>query len=493
MKRGVKLKLNLLLEKNYQVQFQILEFFFSNGQEVSYKELSKELSVSAPTLQKEVQQLGHNLQEFHEEATIEFLENDRLCLTLPSDFSLQHFLFQTLSSAINFQLLAYLYYHQEESTTKMMIDLNLSEASLFRHIKAINLMLNEFDIQIKNRRMVGEEKQIRFFYFQFFLESYPNSEIRTVFKNPSLRNLIRVIETQFDVEFSDPEYWKLAIWFGIMQQRFDFRGTQQHDLSHDLMLLLENDRIYQMLRNILGRYQSRFAISWSDHEAVYLYLFLLSQGMIPMHLRLSSMNTAFFAPIEKLNQLVYNRLMKQNNLTLNSQPRIFSFLTSTHVRVAFFRGCILNSLLQKQGSFLSNTGLETANQCLLAVEKQLSRNLSKDEKKQVGYLYQLVIDWLNEKNQKEIKVGLLLAPVDLQRDVIYHFLRKQLIIVPQIKILENLEDYCDLLISSQDMCYKDYSYKRLFLLTGNLNQFEENRLKKMIEDIRIETLESELN
>nr|WP_232845344.1 helix-turn-helix domain-containing protein [Enterococcus innesii] len=79
-----------LLEKNQQVHFQILAVFFQNGSEISYKKLAKTLSISAPTLQKELQNLHQNLVAFHEDATLTYLENDQVQLTLPLDFSLKN-------------------------------------------------------------------------------------------------------------------------------------------------------------------------------------------------------------------------------------------------------------------------------------------------------------------------------------------------------------------------------------------------------------------
>lgn len=49
-----------------------------------------------------------------------------------------------------------------------MMSLQVSESSIFRRFKAINQLLAEFDVQIKNKNIIGEEKQIRYFFFHFF-------------------------------------------------------------------------------------------------------------------------------------------------------------------------------------------------------------------------------------------------------------------------------------------------------------------------------------
>ena len=81
--------------------------------------MAKKLSVSAPTLQKEMHNLNQSLHMFHEGATISYGENDRVHLTLPVEFDLREFLYRYLSEAIDFQILSYVFFHREESTTKM--------------------------------------------------------------------------------------------------------------------------------------------------------------------------------------------------------------------------------------------------------------------------------------------------------------------------------------------------------------------------------------
>ena len=39
----------------------------------------------------------------------------------------------------------------------------VSESTLFRKIKELNKLLAEFELQIKNNKLVGEESQIRYF------------------------------------------------------------------------------------------------------------------------------------------------------------------------------------------------------------------------------------------------------------------------------------------------------------------------------------------
>lgn len=52
-------------------------------------------------------------------------------------------------------------------------------------------------------------------------------------------------------------------------------------------------------------------------------------------------------------------------------------------------------------------------------------------------------------------------------------------------------DY-DLLIVDQPQIAENYHYKKLLVLTGVIDRFEEQRLHQVIDEIRRENLESEL-
>ena len=98
--------------------------------EISYKTLANKLSISSPTLQKEIQHLSDNLSVFHAEALLETKENDRLHLTLPLDFSIQHFFMRIYQKRWIFKLLN-ISFPSRRIDNETHVDLTLSEASLF--------------------------------------------------------------------------------------------------------------------------------------------------------------------------------------------------------------------------------------------------------------------------------------------------------------------------------------------------------------------------
>lgn len=478
-----------LLEKNQQVHFQILTIFFQHGSEISYKTLANKLSISSPTLQKEIQHLSDNLSVFHAEALLETKENDRLHLTLPLDFSIQHFFYAYLSEAVDFQIIEYLFFHREGSTTKLMLDLTLSEASLFRHFKSINHLLEEFSLQLKNKKLIGDECQIRFFFYSFFSQSYPLAKINETFKSPAIRNLIRVIEQQLGLSIDPRNNWKLVLWFGLMEARFDFRSSQQHESSKGLLKQVENDPTFQVLRNILGRYLSRFAISWSDYEAVYLYLFLMMEGLVVMDHQQDT-DSEFMLDLAAESQVLMKTFVDESLDIQVHYPEISRFLAIIVLRARYLKGA-LTSFADFPPHFLRGTITEVANQAVETLA-QATGPFSEEKQRKLIHDLSFVIEWLQEKQQKELKIGVLLSQNQLRTDVLRRFLAKQLSGYPYMQVeTAQATDY-DLLIVDQPQIAENYHYKKLLVLTGVIDRFEEQRLHQVIDEIRRENLESEL-
>lgn len=165
------MRLTQLLSKNQQVQYLVFEYFLHHTQEIALKELAQEIHVSLPTLQKELVSLEEELKAYAPNARLEKNANDDYALILPADFSVKGFLNHYLQQGLDYQLLASIFKQKNISITKMMIEFQISEASIFRRFKAINQVLTEFDIQIKNKKIIGDENQIRFFFFYFFWHS----------------------------------------------------------------------------------------------------------------------------------------------------------------------------------------------------------------------------------------------------------------------------------------------------------------------------------
>ena len=139
---------------------------------------------------------------------------------LDEDVSLEKILLFLLQESLKFKMLVYLLEHQQVSIVRLATAFNISESSVFRKIKELNQLLEEFGLQIKNGQLYGEELQIRYFYYELF--QYIPEDQRPFFakytrKRPFILGLGRVLETTFTASAEA----QIACWLGITKKTIE--------------------------------------------------------------------------------------------------------------------------------------------------------------------------------------------------------------------------------------------------------------------------------
>ncbi|KAF1306001.1 helix-turn-helix domain-containing protein [Candidatus Enterococcus willemsii] len=469
------MKLTDLMDKHQQVQLAIFHKILISKHSVSIKTLENEMDVSFPTLQKEIRALQSALSLFQPGAELIRLEDDSLTLELGNQFPVKKFIYSYLEQALDYQILCFIFQNKEVSITKMAMHLQVSEASIFRRLKSINELLNEYDIQFRNKKIVGEEKQIRVFFYHFFETSLPFEVLQKQFKNSTIRHLIQVMEKQLHLKFTNQRYWQLALWLGIMQKRLDYRGEQRLYFEKKTIQLIEQDTFYQELKNILARYLSRFAFPWSEEEAVFFYLFFLSEGFVLLTDTWLE-DSPIVSELVNVNQQIYETIVG----TTDDLESFQAFLLERHIKLAYFKGWIdtqENDLL-----LLSDQYPEKMSTCMTIVESSLSKKVSDSQWHMLDQAYGLVLDVYQRRQQKELYVGVALDN-SLQSEEIYQFLHQHLAGIPNVTIKRAKKREYSLLVASEFTDITQFSFQELFLLSGQLSMFEINRLKNAIQQL----------
>ncbi len=88
---------------------------------------------------------------------------------LDEDVSLEKILLFLLQESLKFKMLVYLLEHQQVSIVRLATAFNISESSVFRKIKELNQLLEEFGLQIKTVNYT--EKSYR---YDIFIMNYSN-------------------------------------------------------------------------------------------------------------------------------------------------------------------------------------------------------------------------------------------------------------------------------------------------------------------------------
>ena len=471
------MRLTQLLSKNQQVQYLVFEYFLHHTQEIALKELAQEIHVSLPTLQKELVSLEEELKAYAPNARLEKNANDDYALILPADFSVKGFLNHYLQQGLDYQLLASIFKQKNISITKMMIEFQISEASIFRRFKAINQVLTEFDIQIKNKKIIGDENQIRFFFFYFFWHSQTLESLKKRLDPSMSQHLIHILEDHFQRKFSVTEYWKLVLWFEIMSRRFDYREEHRKDFSQVFLTEFNEDEMFKQLKNILARYLSRFAYQSFDSEAIYLYLFLLSEGMyLPEE---NDTHSPLLLTIFETNRKVAKVIIEDNKMVAHLSPLAQQFLYSLHSRVVFYYGGFDEDFPLFQ-SLLSDCAPEKLDHCMTIVENQLARHLTTTQWRNLDGSYGFLLEKYQQKIERTKHIGVAIE-VSLQANSYLDFLQKELGILPTIDIERAVKERpYQLLLVDEFTDIADYQWEAYCIVTQLPTTFEIERIQQAL-------------
>ncbi|HCD7012472.1 TPA: helix-turn-helix domain-containing protein, partial [Enterococcus faecium] len=161
------MKIEALLERKEQLQILILRNLVLQGGTASINGLREHVQLSKASFDQyleDIELIGRMM-----EKKVEVQRNEyQALLVLDEDVSLEKILLFLLQESLKFKMLVYLLEHQQVSIVRLATAFNISESSVFRKIKELNQLLEEFGLQIKNGQLYGEELQIRYFYYELF-------------------------------------------------------------------------------------------------------------------------------------------------------------------------------------------------------------------------------------------------------------------------------------------------------------------------------------
>ncbi len=198
---------------------------------------------------------------------------------LDEDVSLEKILLFLLQESLKFKMLVYLLEHQQVSIVRLATAFNISESSVFRKIKELNQLLEEFGLQIKNGQLYGEELQIRYFYYELFqyisedqrplfLQNTPEKKTVHSRIGPCIRNNVYGISRSTDCLLAR-DYEKR-----LLNEKSTYATLKEKKL------LYQSDRLYQAIDPIIVMHLSRTAAELNVYETMMFYSFFVSFSIV---------------------------------------------------------------------------------------------------------------------------------------------------------------------------------------------------------------------
>lgn len=209
-----------LLEPKEQLEFNFLKTLYANDRRLTFRQLSEVLSCCERTIKNTFNKLNVRFKnELNNNELYLSLDVTTITLDIHKSVPLDYFLKQYIKTSAIFHILSEFYSHTEITPEKLTQSLFISRSKLYKCFQHINQFLVEFDLTIKNNTLIGDELQIRYFYFLLFWHSNNHHAITTPPVNKRFLTILSQLEQELAITIQDSDQSKLVLWLQISTQR----------------------------------------------------------------------------------------------------------------------------------------------------------------------------------------------------------------------------------------------------------------------------------
>ena len=479
------MKIEQLLEKKEQLQVLILRDMVLHGGTVGTNQLREQVNLSKTSFDQYIAEIPMIGRMMGKKVAIKRNEF-QVTLELAEDVSLEKIILFLVQQSLKFNLLVYLLEHHQASIVRLATAFNISESSVFRKIKELNQLLQEFSLQIKNGQLYGEELQVRYFYyvlFQFISESQrPLFLQQTPDKAPLILGLERALETTFSQESAS----KIACWLGITRKRLLSEKTTFATLK-EKKILYQKDRLYQALDPVISLYLSRTAAEISGYEPLMFYSFFVSFAVLSEeHFYQYDLTRSKKLPTAVLDTYIRETMLwhyRPRKLKIKEEKAVGYQLAQIDNEFYFFRGVMMiyepEHLLQQQKKMLGRSLSQLLERLKETTLTQLPAK--QGEEAALSYLmiqYANILMMIDFYIAKSVTIGIDIETLPIYRVAFQQFLLRELKGISGIEI-ENRRPgkKYDLVITfNQEDPHQNYYY-----LSEFASNYDIKRLKQKIE------------
>lgn len=480
------MKIEQLLEKKEQLQVLILRDMVLHGGTVGTNQLREQVNLSKTSFDQYIAEIPMIGMMMGKKVAIKRNEF-QVTLELAEDVSLEKIILFLVQQSLKFNLLVYLLEHHQASIVRLATAFNISESSVFRKIKELNQLLQEFSLQIKNGQLYGEELQVRYFYyvlFQFISESQrPLFLQQTPDKAPLILGLERALETTFSQESAS----KIACWLGITRKRLLSEKTTFATLK-EKKILYQKDRLYQALDPVISLYLSRTAAEISGYEPLMFYSFFVSFSVLSEeHFYQYDLTRSKKLPTAVLDTYIRETMLwhyRPRKLKIKEEKAVGYQLAQIDNEFYFFRGVMTiyepEHLLQQQKKMLGRSLSQLLERLKETTLTQLPAK--QGEEAALSYLmiqYANILMMIDFYIAKSVTIGIDIETLPIYRVAFQQFLLRELKGISGIEI-ENRRPgkKYDLVITfNQEDPHQNYYY-----LSEFASSYDIARLKQKIEE-----------
>ncbi|MCB5954483.1 helix-turn-helix domain-containing protein [Enterococcus sp. CWB-B31] len=480
------------LEKPYDYMNDILLFLYNNQGKSTKSKLIEEFQISLPTLNEYLSFLQSFLEENGISDQVRITTSgDHLSLTKELNFPLKKVVLLFLDKSIKFQMVNQLFQKNEVSCDYFQLSYAISSATYYRKVTELNELLKEFHLQIKRGKIVGEEKQIRYFFFNFFWYLFEDkTELEKETSNQYL-GFIETLKESLNVTFDPTEIFQIKLWMKISLRRMTVELNPVISPNYD-----HPDRpLFEEINLAFHTYMKKIDRPYTIYEAYMFYDFFCSMNNFSANssfaFRLAEAQRKESSYLNYMNKVILKYLKQQGYLTTHASDDRLSYIENLlfqlHSRLYYFDGFILPFDYWTITSIINAhrhpfTGNEVDETMRIASEKfDSSEEKNRFINRFTQIHYTIILNHIAELNEEKITIGVYHSLNPSIGELVMQHLTNVLGHKFPIKAELYQEDsYYDILLSNIYNEAIAENQKTTYVFSDVGNNYDMNEVKKII-------------
>lgn len=287
------------------LELRLIQILDSKVKWWTIEEFANQLQVSKTTIQKYLKSIKIRIRDLdYKGLSIETSTSKGIYFHRPAAFNVQFLYTQILKEHLTLSILNSFLYSDHLTSIKLASDNFVSVASIRRKYKSINIYFENLRIAIKKDRLVGDERQIRWFYSELYWQVYRGVEWPFAFiPRDFVDGMIDTIEEFFKVDIVPEVREEMVYWIAINGLRHikGYRVSEDEEIHNYAINNPLFPRFIEILRYIFPN-EAKNNDPKGRGEMQYLFLLLSALPVLEKH---EDYSRLIFEAHEKGNTLMY--------------------------------------------------------------------------------------------------------------------------------------------------------------------------------------------
>lgn len=407
------MRFEALLEKKEAKQIHLIKQLIIAGGKMNIRDVRELLGLSKKSTDHYIDELIEAFKHFGDRCQITY-DGAEVTFAKAHDFSLEEAERSFYLSSSKYQILMYLLEEQEINPVRLTQELKISESSLSRKIKDLNKILNEFGLRIWQGKMIGEESQIRYFYFQllwYLGQGYEQSSPREV-------HVIESLQRGLNLDFMSEAKKRILLWLRVTKKRITVPAPQYEQFKAKFEPY-KKDPLYLKLVPIIRRSFSFYAVEIKEEEAMLHFVFLAGMSILSQEdFHAYSLQRSRLTPTAWCDTVILEKILRMydpNSIRKELEATCYYYLSQIHLRLYFFTGDVETydrENIWQQEETLSTHNIRGYSEQLLKIACENLQMSPHDEENSLlamtAIKYLSVLTIIDVRVSREVHVGIAL-------------------------------------------------------------------------------------